>query len=904
MLGGSLNLFISQPAVAADETGSWVDKNTIKLDGVSDSFTNPTVQTVGSLGERILLKSVKGAADPAYPIIGVIFPKEADLCSTKEAEIATTTGGTITLRSVGLTNTRPDSTGTDCTPGGGPEDPGDPEDPGEEIDDCQIDGIGWIVCPIATFIGSLTDGAYASIEKLLVFRISEDPWSTDPAVNPTYTIWSNLRNIANLSFGVAIFIVIFSQATNFGISAYGIRKMLPRIIVSAVLVNLSYYICLLAIDLSNVIGAGLDGLIMSVPLTNVPADGDGTWEKILSTVLAGGAIIGTTILAMNYALGLLLPFLAFALVSVFTAAAVLIARNALLIMAVILSPLAFVAYILPNTEGVFDKWRKLFTTLLVMYPLVAILFAGSKVASQVIRVAAPDSALMQIVSLVILSFPLFGVPWIVKFSGGLLGRVAGMVNDRSKGLVDRSRNLGKEHDARRRSELGFKAKRGIRKLGAPLAKRTAGWGYDEEGKKKKGVRGWASRRAGGAGSYLSRVGYGKMESEDRKRALAEQLAEDRFKALSASTGEGDDKRPTVAAVDLARRSAGVAGNDPAAIRRMQARATDAVDKLDEQDVKSEKTLFYYKNTDPNGRVAAATAGMKEAIMAGDSVRARAMQEVLMNETGAKGVEELRGVYEELDKDTGKIYRYTEKNAEGVDEVKFSDVGKSIRSALLSNNIRAKDAALDAVGLKGVSVNAARAAADTYTKLDLNQIVSQHGGSFVDTAMARGMSATDAQAILSNPTTQSQLDVGKRAVLQHIVDSGGTANVTAQKLNQVRVAASEGKPVPAATSGGQSRSQPVMASYGEASLRDAGFVQGMVQNTFGGYSNMHDDDLTAVRRAMETHPSRTAEHDTILRDVAAEQTRRATAPSSSGGGSTPGGGPSPSGGSTPFSGNAP
>lgn len=444
----------------------------------------------------------------------------------------------------------------------------DTDDPLSDQDTCKIDGIGWIVCPVAVFLGSLTDGAYAAVEQLLVFRLSTDPWSTDPAVNPTYTIWSNIRNVANVVFVIAFFAVVFSQATSMGISAYGIRKMLPKIIVAAILVNLSYYICLLAIDLSNIVGASLDGLIKSVPLSNVPADGDGTWEKVLSTVLAGGAIVGGVVLALNYALALLLPFVAFAFLAILTAIVVMVGRNALLIMLVILSPLAFVAYILPNTESIFDKWRKLFTTLLLMYPLIALLFAGSRVASQVLRLAAPDSALMQIFSLGVLAFPLFGVPYIVKFSGGMLGRLAGMVNDRSRGLVDRSRNLGKEHDAAKRAELGYRFGKGIRKLGDPLAKRTAGWGYDEDGKKKKGFRSMIGRRAGSMASAPSRVGFGKRDRESRMAQVKHAMDEEYWEKMSGkdivtetdSSGQQVTREtPTAAAQAMARRASGVGG---------------------------------------------------------------------------------------------------------------------------------------------------------------------------------------------------------------------------------------------------------------------------------------------------------------------------------------------------------
>lgn len=322
-------------------------------------------------------------------------------------------------------------------------------------DTCRIDGIGWIICPVAAFLSQITDGAYALVEKLLVFRIAENAFDTNPATNPTFAIWSNIRNLANVAFVIAFFVVIFSQATSIGLSSYGVRKMLPRIIIAAILVNLSYYICAFAVDISNIVGAGIDGVIRNVPFgsgggTPLPAEGDGKWEEITSGVMAGIAGRATLGALVTVGQAILFPFLAFSFLAILTAIVVLAARHALLIILIILSPLAFVAYILPNTEGLFDKWRKAIIAMLVMYPLIAILFSGSRVAGEILMMMYEGNGfmgfIMKIIALGVMAFPLFGVPYIVKFSGGLIGRIAGIVNDRGKGLVDRSRNFGKKHD--------------------------------------------------------------------------------------------------------------------------------------------------------------------------------------------------------------------------------------------------------------------------------------------------------------------------------------------------------------------------------------------------------------------------------------------------------------------------
>lgn len=390
---------------------------------------------------------------------------------------------------------------------------------GSASETCRIDGIGWIVCPLITFLTKITDGAYTAAEQLLIFTIP-NPFETDPVKNPLYSLWSSVRNLANIAFVLAFFAVIFSQATSMGISAYGIRKILPRMVVAAILVNLSYYICVFAIDISNIIGGGLDDLISALPAGAITeaGTGDGTWEKVGASILSF-TLAGATAVAVAYlATGTFFALLAFSFLAIITAVAIFMARHALIIMLIILSPLAFVAYILPNTENLFDKWKKAFIAMLVMYPLVAMLFAGSKAASSImLATAGGDSAggtggnfawLYKIAALGVLAIPLFGIPWIVKFSGGFIGRVAGMVNDRSKGMVDRARKLGDEGAKERRARTLSDAR--TRSFG----KR---WGKDTDGKDIDSRSAAFKRRLGrGVGRVANPVIGGTLGTGSRK----------------------------------------------------------------------------------------------------------------------------------------------------------------------------------------------------------------------------------------------------------------------------------------------------------------------------------------------------------------------------------------------------
>lgn len=429
-------------------------------------------------------------------------------------------------------------------PGGGTSTTGATAD----VETCNIAGVGWIVCPVSSFIGMITDGVYAAVEQLLYFQIAPDPWNTDPKFNPAYTIWSNIRNIANITFVIAFFIVIFSQATSFGISAYGIRKMLPRIIFAAIMVNLSYYICVLGVDISNIVGAGADGVLKgalnSVGATN--QTGLGLSPLIASALLAGGAVWGGAVAVGALAgtlgpamLGMAITFGIAALMAILVALVVLLGRQALLIILIILSPLAFVAYILPNTESLFTKWRKAFTTMLVFYPLVTVLFAGSQVAAAVMRLAS-DNAFIDILSIGVQAFPLFATPFLLKFSGGVLGRVAGMVNNPSKGPFDRLRKRGEARTERARNNGQARALANFQGRSKRNPGRAAWWQRggggaaartaESEWQDNQAKSNLQSKRQGYIGNTLSNIGSGLAQQGAGGRHATE---EDIAKAVAA-----------------------------------------------------------------------------------------------------------------------------------------------------------------------------------------------------------------------------------------------------------------------------------------------------------------------------------------------------------------------------------
>ena len=322
---------------------------------------------------------------------------------------------------------------------------------------CTIQGIGWIICPVTVFLADSMDHLFNLLKGFFVVA----PTNTANTTNDLYIAWNVMRSIANVAFIIVFLIIIYSQLTSIGISNYGLKKLLPRLIIAAILVNISYFICAIAIDLSNILGYSLQEIFTSIR-QNTFNISNNTWSNstnmgwgmVTTFVLSGGAAaIGAIALAGDVpaALYLLIPILVGLVLTVLVVLLILAARQAIIIILVVVAPLAFVAYLLPNTEQLFKKWRDLFMTMLVFFPAFSLIFGGSQLAGGII-IQNATSIIGVIFGLAVQVAPLAISPIVLKLSGGLLGRIAGIVNNPKKGLMDRTKAWSKDRSEMHRQK--------------------------------------------------------------------------------------------------------------------------------------------------------------------------------------------------------------------------------------------------------------------------------------------------------------------------------------------------------------------------------------------------------------------------------------------------------------------
>ena len=311
---------------------------------------------------------------------------------------------------------------------------GSPAEKGTNTCSSEIGAIGWIVCPVMTFMAKINDGFFKFISDHFL-SINVNLFNDKSG---TFTAWTVFRNYANIAFVMVFLVIIYSQVTSAGVSNYGIKRMLPKLIVSAVLVNISFYVCQAAVDLSNLLGYGIKNLFDVVPATqggkaiDIP-----DWVTVIGVVLVGAGAIAALIglvLAVSTSV-LLAALLAFGMIVL-----ILIARQAVIVLLIVVSPIAFVANMLPNTEGIYKKWFTMFKVVLLVFPIISLVFGASMLAAKVISASAAsggtgaNGVILQLTAMAVTALPLFIVPTLLKGSMA----ATGALGSRLSGYADRS----------------------------------------------------------------------------------------------------------------------------------------------------------------------------------------------------------------------------------------------------------------------------------------------------------------------------------------------------------------------------------------------------------------------------------------------------------------------------------
>lgn len=434
------------------------------------------------------------------------------------------------------------------------------EEGGEPKNSCGIDGgLGWLICPVMTFVANINDAAYGAISGFLDIKPAILSSGDNSGAKQG---WDFFRNIANAIFAVIFLWIIFSQISNVGVSNYGIKKILPRLIIGALLVNLSYYLCQIFVDLSNILGHTLkDALESGAGEIGTTSEAAGWGSAIAATIVGVGGVAAFAALAIG------IPTLAAGFLAIMTVFIILVVRQAGIILLISMSPMAFAAWLLPNTEDLFKKWLKMFRGLLLVFPIISLLYGAGKLAGAVLVSSAtvdpnnPDETL-HLVALAATTMPLIATPFVLQNSlsslgsiGAKIGKLSSAANGNLKNAVmNKSRisdvkNAWKSRSARKLAErrsgntMYGRAARKLRESNSILGK---GLGIAMNPAAALDNN-WIGKKIGlGDGARAAQEAYDKAATEKAERAITYQYGGDAEAALKDKKA---DKYTRIAAVN-------------------------------------------------------------------------------------------------------------------------------------------------------------------------------------------------------------------------------------------------------------------------------------------------------------------------------------------------------------------
>lgn len=198
--------------------------------------------------------------------------------------------------------------------------------------------------------------------------------------------WTQVRDVANLFF--VLILLAISLGTILRIESYNFKKMLPKVLIMAVLVNFSRTISGLIIDFSQVI-------MMTFAASFAGRDGDGHLVAILNirSILLSGSQVGTNQVALSptdlIASGILaVVMLLIAMIVLLVMLVVIIMRIVMLWLLVVLSPLPFILSAFPQGQKYAQQWWQEFTKYIIVGPALAFFIwlafavAGSSAGNQ------------------------------------------------------------------------------------------------------------------------------------------------------------------------------------------------------------------------------------------------------------------------------------------------------------------------------------------------------------------------------------------------------------------------------------------------------------------------------------------------------------------------------------------
>lgn len=300
----------------------------------------------------------------------------------------------------------------------------------EELSCVSNFALDWIACPILNATIAATEGFDSVINNLLTIDTGQ-LFGVGGTSDDYHQAWGVFRTLALVLIAAAALIMVIGQAAGLEVmSAYTIRKVLPRLIMATIGITLSWEILEFLVTLSNDLGSGIRSIIYA-PFSEMDSRVNVTLVGIIPTLVTVGGVLVLGLSLFPLVLSLLLT----AAIAGLVATLALVFREVVVIFLVIMSPIAIACAILPNTQKVWEVWRNTLTGMLVAYLLISVVFATSKVFAVT---SAGGGILPDIIAVLawILPYLLFFqiLLWSISLAS-IVSRLVGGAVDSSRGIL-------------------------------------------------------------------------------------------------------------------------------------------------------------------------------------------------------------------------------------------------------------------------------------------------------------------------------------------------------------------------------------------------------------------------------------------------------------------------------------
>ncbi|MFA6410658.1 MAG: hypothetical protein WCW26_03745 [Candidatus Buchananbacteria bacterium] len=234
---------------------------------------------------------------------------------------------------------------------------------------------GWVVGVLVKL-----EGWIITVEtKILLFFLKYNGFVT---ATPVIIGWTLVRDVCNLFF--VLILLVIALGTILRVESYNFKKLLPKVLLLAILINFSRTICGFAIDFAQVVmmsfvaafvKIGTGGNLYAVLHINDILMATGTAFDDGNKAISALAVVVSGILAVF--------LLLIALIVIFVMMVVIIMRIIMLWMLVVLSPLPYILSAFPQGQRYAQQWWQEFTKYVIVGPILAFfLWLTFAVASQ------------------------------------------------------------------------------------------------------------------------------------------------------------------------------------------------------------------------------------------------------------------------------------------------------------------------------------------------------------------------------------------------------------------------------------------------------------------------------------------------------------------------------------------